>query len=59
LGNHRARAARSGARDQVDQLAPAHRSIVTVVSRLVEDGQQSIVEAHWLLVFLGRTLLLL
>jgi hypothetical protein len=30
---------------------------VAVFSRLVEDGQQTIVEAHWRLVSFGRTLL--
>jgi hypothetical protein len=38
-GNHRAAAAGSGARDEVDQLPPAHRSVMAVAGRLVEDGQ--------------------
>ena len=42
----RARAARPGARDEVDQLTPAHRRIVAVAGRLVEDGQQTIVKTH-------------
>jgi hypothetical protein len=57
LGNDRACAVRSGARNKIDQLAPANRRIVAVFGRLVEDGHQSIVEAHWLLVSFGRTLL--
>jgi hypothetical protein len=36
----------SGARDKVDQLAPSHRRVVPILSRLVEDGQQTIVEPH-------------
>ena len=32
---------------------------MTVFGRLVEDGQQTIVEAHWLVFSLGRTFLLL
>ena len=51
------RAVRPGTRDQVDQLAPPHRRVVAVFGRLVEDGQQTIVETHWLFVSFGRTLL--
>lgn len=36
----------AGACDQVDQLSPADRRIVTVFGRLVEYGQQTIVKAH-------------
>ena len=32
---------------------------MTVFGRLVQDGQQTIVKAHWLVVSLGRTFLLL
>ena len=42
----RARAVGTGAGDEVDQLAPTHRRILAVAGRLVEDGQQAIVEAH-------------
>jgi hypothetical protein len=39
-------AARSGARHQVDELAPPHRRVMTVFGRLVQNGQQTIVEAQ-------------
>jgi hypothetical protein len=35
-----------GARDQVDQLAPADRTVVAVAGRLVQYGQQAIVKTH-------------
>jgi hypothetical protein len=56
LGDDRAGAERTGARDKIDQLAPPNRRIVTVLGRLVQDGQQTIVKAHWQLVSLGHTL---
>ncbi|GAA4718493.1 hypothetical protein GCM10023325_14030 [Sphingomonas lutea] len=46
LADDRARAALPRARDKVDQLAPAHRSIVAVAGRLVQDSEQAIVETH-------------
>jgi len=49
LSDDRACTTGAGARNEVDQLAPAHRRVVTVFGRLVEDGQQTIVEAHWLI----------
>ena len=58
LDDH-APAVATGARDQIDQLPPTDRRIVTVFGRLVEYGQQTIVKAHWLVVSLGRTFLLL
>ena len=57
--DNRASAICTGTSDEVDQLAPANRRIVTVFGRLVENGQQTIVKAHWLVVSLGRTFLLL
>ena len=46
FGGHRAGAVRSRARDKVDQLAPPDRGVMAVLRRLVEDGQQTIVEPH-------------
>jgi tetratricopeptide (TPR) repeat protein len=46
LSNRRTVGIGTGARDEVDQLPPAHRHIAAVASRLVEDGQQAIVETH-------------
>ena len=46
-----------GARNEVDKLAPPNRRIMTVFGRLVEYGQQTIVEAHWLEVSFGTHLL--
>ena len=57
LDYRRAVAACPRTRDEVHQLAPPDRRIVTVLGRLVQDGQKTIVEAHWRLVSLGRTLL--
>jgi hypothetical protein len=57
LGYYWTGAVRSGTRDKVDQLTPSHRRVVAVFGRLVQDGQQTIVETHWLLVSFGRTLL--
>jgi hypothetical protein len=59
VDNDGARAVRSGAGDQVHQLPPPHRRVVTVFGRLIEDGQQTIVEAHLPVVSFGRTLLML
>jgi len=38
-------------------LPPPDRRIVTVFGRQIEDSQQTIVEAHWILVSFRRTLL--
>jgi hypothetical protein len=46
LGDGRARGVRPGTRDQVDQLPPAHRNVAAVAGRLVQNGQQAIVETH-------------
>ena len=51
-GDHGAAAVRPRPRDEVDQLAPAHGGVMTVLGRLIEDGQQTIVEAHWLIISL-------
>jgi hypothetical protein len=59
FGDDRAGAVRSGARDQVHQLPPSYRRVVTVFGRLVQNGQQTIVEAHLPVVSFGRTLLML
>ena len=59
VGDRGARTVDPRASDQVDQLAPADRRVVTVFGRLVEDGQQTIVKAHLPVVSFGRTLLLL
>ena len=57
LGDHRTVAARPGAGDKIDQLTPAHRCVVPILGRLIQHRQQTIVEAHCLLVSSGRTLL--
>jgi hypothetical protein len=59
FGNDRARTVRSSASDQIYQLTPTYSRIMTIFGRLVQDGQQSIVKAHWLYVSFGRTLPLL
>ena len=46
LDDHRTRRVRAGTCDKVHQLAPADRNIVAVAGRLVQDGQQAIVETH-------------
>ena len=38
----------AGARDEVDQLPPAHRTVVRVARRLVQHRHQAIVEPHQL-----------
>ena len=37
---------RAGACNEVDQLPPAHRRIMAVAGRLVQYGQQTVVETH-------------
>jgi hypothetical protein len=59
FGNDGTCTVRSSASDEIHQLAPTHRRIMTVLGRLVQDGQQTIVKAHWLFGSFGRTLLLL
>src|SRR5204863_8248490 len=46
LSYYRARAGGTGARDEVDQLAPTDRGVVAVAGRLVQHCQQAIVETH-------------
>ncbi len=46
LRDRRAGSARPGSSDEVDQLPPANRRIPPVARRLVENGQQTIVETH-------------
>src|SRR6185503_13924654 len=41
-----ARGVGSGARDEVNQLPPANRNVVAVAGRLIQNGQQAIVETH-------------
>ena len=57
FGNSGTVAVRSRAGDKVHELPPPHGRVVTVFGRLVEHRQQTIVEAHCLLVSSGRTLL--
>lgn len=59
FGDNEASAIRSSARNEVDQLTPPHRRVVTVLGRLVQNGQQTIVEAHLPGCSFGRTLPLL
>jgi hypothetical protein len=59
LSDSRTATIRASARNQIHQLTPAYRRIVPILGRLVQDGLQTIVKAHWLFVSLGRTLLLL
>ncbi len=48
LRDHGARAVRPSARDEVNQLPPAHRRVVAIGGRLVQHGQQAIVEPQGL-----------
>ena len=53
LGDQRIARLAAGARDQVDQLTPAHRPFVRVARRLVQHGHQAVVEAQFGLSFLA------
>ena len=46
LRDDRAGAVWPAARNEIDQLPPAHRRVVAVARRLVQHGQQTIVEPH-------------
>src|SRR5438270_803302 len=46
LADDRAGAARTGARDEVDQLPPADRGVVAIAGRLIQHCEQAIVETH-------------